>query len=54
MAVVFLAEDPYLERPVALKIMGRGLAGVPEARQRFLREAKATAKIKNDHVVAIY
>ncbi len=54
MGAVFLAEDPHLERKVALKVMGPGVAALPEARQRFLREAKATAKIKNDNVIAIY
>jgi serine/threonine protein kinase len=54
MGSVFLAEDVHLERHVALKVMRPDLAAKPEARQRFLREAKSTAKLKNDHVVAIY
>lgn len=54
MGAVFLAEDLHLERHIALKVMGPGLAAKPDARRRFLREAKATAKLKNDHVVAIY
>jgi serine/threonine protein kinase/WD40 repeat protein len=54
MGAVFLAEDPHLERQIALKVMGPGLAAQPEARRRFLREAKATAKLRDDHVVAIY
>jgi len=54
MGAVFLAEDPHLERHIALKVMGPGLAAKPEARRHFLREAKATAKLKNDHVVSIY
>ena len=51
---VFLAEDVQLERQIALKVMRPDLAAKPEARQRFVREAKATAKLKDDHVVAIY
>ncbi len=51
---VFLAEDTQLERPVALKVMLPEVAARPEARQRFLREARATAKLKNDHVVTIH
>jgi serine/threonine protein kinase len=54
MGAVYLAEDPQLERLVALKVMRPELAANPDSRQRFLREARATAKLKDDHVVAIY
>src|SRR5262245_21211659 len=54
MGVVFLAEDPQLERQVALKVMKPVLAVSESARKRFLREAKATAAIENDHIVTIY
>jgi serine/threonine protein kinase/WD40 repeat protein len=54
MGAVFLAEDTQLERPVALKVMLPALAAKRDARQRFLREAKAAAKLKDDHVVSIY
>lgn len=53
MGMVFLAEDPMLERRVALKVMRPELAK-PEQKQRFLREARAAAKVKHDHVVTIY
>ena len=54
MGVVFQAEDPHLERSVALKAMKPALAASASARQRFLREAKATAAIKHDHIVTIH
>jgi serine/threonine protein kinase len=54
MGVVFRAEDPILERVVALKAMLPALAASPANRQRFLREAKAAAAIEHDHVVTIY
>ncbi len=54
MGVVYLAEDTRLERQVALKVMRPELAAVPVHEQRFLREARATAKIQNDHIVTIY
>jgi serine/threonine protein kinase/uncharacterized membrane protein/phage FluMu protein Com len=54
MGVVFLAEDPDLERLVALKAMLPGLAVSSAARQRFLREARAAAALKHDHVVTIH
>jgi WD40 repeat protein/serine/threonine protein kinase len=54
MGVVFLAEDPQLERRVALKAQLPAMADRPAARQRFLREARAAASLKHDHVVTIY
>jgi hypothetical protein len=54
MGVVFQAEDPQLRRLVALKAMLPGLAANPSARERFLREARAAAALKHDHVVTIY
>jgi predicted Ser/Thr protein kinase len=54
MGVVYKAEDPQLARPVALKAMLPGLAASPQARERFLREARAAAAVKHDHVVTIY
>jgi serine/threonine protein kinase len=54
MGVVYKAEDPHLERPVALKAMLPAFGASPEARQRFLREAKAAAAVNHDHVVTIY
>ena len=54
MGVVLHAEDSHLQRSVALKLMLPEVADHPEARDRFLREARATAKLKSDHVVTIY
>jgi len=54
MGVVFQAEDPNLQRLVALKAMLPGLAASESAKQRFLREARAAAALKHDHVVTIH
>lgn len=54
MGVVYEARDTTLDRPVALKVMRADLAADPESRSRFLREAKAIAAIRNDHVVTVY
>jgi serine/threonine protein kinase len=54
MGVVFQAEDSQLQRPVALKTMRSLLSARPEARQRFLQEARAAAAIEHEHVVSIY
>jgi hypothetical protein len=54
MGVVLRAEDEVLRRPVALKVMRPELAARPEARERFLREARAAAALAHEHVVPVY
>jgi serine/threonine protein kinase/Leucine-rich repeat (LRR) protein len=54
MGMVFLAEDPRLKRTVALKVMLPEVAKKETARERFLREARATAAIEHDHIITIY
>src|SRR5215831_4507049 len=54
MGVVLRARDTKLRRVVALKVLAAPLAASRTARQRFLREARAAAAVRNDHVVAIH
>jgi hypothetical protein len=54
MGMVLRAEDPALRRPVALKVMLPGLAVHESARARFLREARAAAALRHEHVVTVY
>jgi eukaryotic-like serine/threonine-protein kinase len=54
MGMVFLAEDPALDRHVALKVMLASATANPVNKERFLREARATAQIEHDHIVTIY
>lgn len=54
MGVVFEARDTRLDRDVALKVMKLRMAAAPEARERFLREARAAAAVDHEHVVTIY
>jgi hypothetical protein len=54
MGIVLRALDPQLGREVAIKVMRPDLAVNPAARERFLREARAAAGLKNDHVVTIH
>ena len=54
MGIVFLAEDPQLQRRVALKVMRPALAGNSAARQRYLREARAAAAVEHDHIITIH
>ena len=51
MGVVYRAHDTSLDRPVALKLLRPDLAHCPQARARFLREARAAAAVKSDHVI---
>jgi WD40 repeat protein/anti-sigma factor RsiW len=54
MGVVLKAFDPKLQRVVAIKVMGPWLPGSATTRQRFVREARAAAAVRNEHVIAIY
>lgn len=54
MGMVFLAHDEKLNRTIALKVVKPEVAGKPAAKERFLREAEATAQIEHDHVVPVY
>jgi urea ABC transporter urea binding protein len=54
MGMVFLAEDTLLERQVALKVIQPELSRDLNVRLRFLREARALAAVKHEHVVTVY
>jgi WD40 repeat protein len=54
MGAVFLAEDPRLQRHVALKVIKPELAAREDVRQRFLHEARAVAALEHDNIVTIY
>jgi serine/threonine protein kinase len=54
MGVVLKAIDENLQRVVAIKVLAPHLATSGSARQRFVREARAAAAVRNDHVVSIY
>ncbi len=54
MGKVFLAEDPALQRSVALKVMKPSLARNLNSRKRFLQEARAAAAIEHDNIIHIY
>jgi WD40 repeat protein/tRNA A-37 threonylcarbamoyl transferase component Bud32 len=52
--VVLKARDSKLQRVVALKVLIPQLAASGPARQRFIREAQATAAVRDDHVIAVH
>jgi serine/threonine protein kinase/formylglycine-generating enzyme required for sulfatase activity len=53
MGEVYLAYDKILDRPVAVKFIS-GLEPSQTARERFLVEARAAARLQHPNVVAIY
>ncbi len=54
MGEVYLAKQISLERTVALKILPPSLQHDEEMKKRFLREAKAMARVSHPHVVTIF
>ena len=54
MGTVYLAEDTRLGREVAIKTLRPELAINPQAKERFLREARAAAKLEHDNIIPIY
>jgi serine/threonine protein kinase/pimeloyl-ACP methyl ester carboxylesterase/truncated hemoglobin YjbI len=53
MGTVYLGHDDVLERPVALKFLAAADPKVP-ARDRFLVEARAIARLQHPNIVGIY
>jgi serine/threonine protein kinase len=54
MGVVYKAQDPVLDRIVAIKALHLSLLSEPEVVQRFLREAKTLAKFSHHNIVTLY
>src|SRR5262249_17899908 len=52
--VVFLAHDPLLGREVALKVPRAEALLTSAGRERFAREARATAALDHQNIVAVY
>jgi serine/threonine-protein kinase len=53
MAVVYLARDQELLRPVAVKVLAEHLAD-ESVRERFVREARLAARLSHPNVVQVY
>ena len=54
MGCVYLAVDEALGRKVAIKTLNRRYAGNPTLQERFMREARAMAKLSHPNIVRIY
>jgi serine/threonine protein kinase len=54
MAMVFIARDLVLERPVAVKVIAPRIADDERFRDRFLRESRLAARIEHPNIVPVY
>ena len=54
MGIVLRARDTKLLRVVAVKVLAAPLAASGTARQRFAREARAAAAVRDEHVIDIH
>src|SRR5271165_301953 len=54
MGVTYKAFDTVLGNEVALKVIDARIAALPEARERFLREARAAARIRHPNVASVF
>ena len=54
MGVVYLAQDPRLDRQVAIKVLPPDLTRDATAKQRFLQEAKAASALDNPNICNIH
>ena len=54
MGIVYEAEQRSLQRRVALKVLGTGIAESPHQLERFQREAEAVARLHHTNIVQVY
>ena len=54
MGITFKAFDTVLGNKVALKVIDARIAAHPEARERFLREARAAARLRHPNVASVF
>ena len=54
MGEVFKARDTRLDRTVAIKILSAPIAGNPDIRQRFEREARAISSLNHPNICTLY
>ncbi|MBN1889547.1 MAG: PD40 domain-containing protein [Thermoflexales bacterium] len=54
MGAVYKGYDPQLDRPVAIKLLAPHLAWEREFVERFLREARAAARLRHPNIIGIH
>jgi eukaryotic-like serine/threonine-protein kinase len=54
MGQVYAATHLLLQKRVALKVLSRQLVGEPVLVQRFLREGRAAARVRHDHIIEVF
>lgn len=54
MAHVYLAQDPYMKRKVAIKLLPKAMTFAPDFRTRFEREAQIIAELDHPCIVPVY
>ena len=54
MGVVFLAHELQPDREVAVKFLSSGPFAAPRDRDRWLKEARAAARVRHPHIVQLY
>jgi len=54
MGTVYLGHDTSLDRHVAIKVLPSELENEPQLQERFVREARAQARLQSAHVVHIH
>src|SRR5262245_46572596 len=54
MGTIFKANDPILNRPVALKVISTATDITDEIRTRFFREAQACGRLSHPNIVTVF
>jgi serine/threonine protein kinase len=54
MGQVYAATHLLLQKRVALKVLARALVGEPVLVERFLREGRAAARVRHDHIIEVF
>jgi serine/threonine-protein kinase len=54
MGEVFKAQDPVLNRFVAIKTISSGMAPESDLRKRFLREAQSAARLSHPNIITVF
>ena len=54
MGEVYKARDARLDRTVAIKVLPSHVAGDPEVKQRFERQARTLAALSHPHICPVF